>query len=146
MGNLLKKMLLLALVFTSGVMLSQVKISDSLIQKIDNKDAYLVMTKTLSPRINSAAGDAIVKIGKSATPGLIEILEDQNKGIIAHFILSEIYKQQWEEEICCNISYDGNIEIVTINGLQIYIENNQLHAKASDLKKNKANWKKLWEA
>jgi hypothetical protein len=138
--------MLLVAIFTFGMASAQVKVSDSLIQKIDNKDAYIVMAKTMSPRMKSDAGDAIVKIGKSATPDLIKVLEDRNKGIIAHFILSEIWKAQWEEAICCNVSYDGNIEMVTINGLKISIENNELHAEAVDLKKNKADWKKLCEA
>lgn len=146
MQNYLKQLVVFAVALTSGIAMSQVKPETSLIEKINNKDAYIVMTKTMSPRINSEAGAAIIKIGKRATPALINILEDQNKGIIAHFILSEIWKEDWEEAICCNVSFDGNIEIVTINGLEISIENNELHAKPADLKNNKASWKKRSEA
>lgn len=119
---------------------------DSLIQNINNKDAYIVLTKTMSPRINGNSANSIVRIGKQATPDLIKILDNKNKGIIAHFILSEIWKEKWNEQICCNIKNIDNEEIVIINGLEIHINGNILYSTAENLNKNKENWKKFWQA
>lgn len=44
------------------------------------------------PQMNSPAGDSLVIIGRPATKKLFELLVDSTKGIIAHFILSHIYK------------------------------------------------------
>lgn len=124
----------------------QAKVLDSLIQKINNNDAYLVLAKTMSPRVHSDAGNRIIKIGKEATPELIRILDSQNQGIIAHFILSKIWKENWNEEVCCKIVSNGKVEIITINGLKIYIENNNLSSKIDDLINNKEKWKKFLES
>ncbi len=132
--------------FCCSLSFSQSRVIDSLIQNIDNKQAYILLTRTMSPRINSTAGSQIIQLGKVATPELIKVLDDQNKGIIAHFILSEIWKERWKEEICCAISSDGTIEIISINGLKIYIDDNALFAKTDDLKNNKERWRKIWES
>jgi len=116
---------------------------DRLIEQIDNKEAYIVMLKTMSPRIKSEAGFQLIRIGKSASPYLIRILDQQNKSIIAHFILSEIWKKSWQEEICCNVETDGRVEIITINRLRVIIDNNQLSATPADMIQNKTYWKKL---
>jgi hypothetical protein len=141
----MKKLFLFAF-FVSATSFSQNAAADALIQQISNRDAYIVMTKTISPRIHCAAGDAIVRMGKSATAQLISVLTDENKGIAAHFILSEIWAARWEEAVCCEIVTDGTFEIMTVNGLEIFIKENELYAKPEDLKKNQANWKKITHA
>lgn len=137
--------LLVALLFCC-TSFGQTKVIDSLIEKINNDNANILLVKTMSPRINSDAGNRIVTIGKEASPELIKILDNQNKGIVAHFILSKIWKDSWNEEICCAISSNGKTEIVIINGLKIYIENNILFSKIDDLKNNKEKWRKLLES
>lgn len=144
MRNLFKNRLFLFTLMVGFSGYSQIKMTDSLVQKIDNKDAYLVILQTISPRINNKAAAEIVKIGKAATPNLIKVLDHQDKGIAAHFLLTEIWKKDWDETICCNISNDGFTEVATIYGLKIYIENNTLYSKDEDLKQNKKNWTKLW--
>jgi len=72
---------------------------------------------------------------------LIKILNSQSKGIIAHFILCEIWKTTWEEEVCCNIRSVGDIEIITINGLEIKVEDNVLSSTPENLKENQLAWK-----
>jgi hypothetical protein len=143
MTNLLKKIALILLVFTSSLSYAQNKEVDSLIQKLDNKDAYIVLTKTTSPRLKGNTANRIVKIGKMASPELIKILDSQSQGIVAHFILSKIWQEVWEEEVCCNIRNIGEVEILTINGLEIRIENNVLYSTQESLKKEKEMWKKL---
>lgn len=142
MTNFIKNtaFILLLCCFTLGH--AQSKELDSLIQKIDNKDAYIVLTKTTSPRIKGATANRIVTIGKIASPELIKILNSQSKGIIAHFILSEIWKNTWEEEVCCNSTTIGTVEIITVNGLEIRVENNVLSSTPESLKKNQQLWKK----
>lgn len=139
------KYLVLILVCTFNFNYSQNKEVDSLIQKIDNKDAYIVLTKTISPRIKGMYANRLVEIGKKASPELIKVLESPSKGIAAHFLLSKIWKDIWEEEVCCNIKNIGMVEIIIINGLEIRIENNMLYATPENLKKEIEVWKKLCE-
>ena len=142
MKNLLKNIAIAVVIFSFNLTYAQNKEVDSLIQKIDNKDAYIVLTKTTSPRVKGTNTNRIIEIGKIASPELIKILDSQDKGIIAHFILSEIWKNIWDEEICCNIRTVGDIEILTINRLEIQIENNVLFSTSENLKKNQQVWKK----
>jgi len=142
MTNLIKNIASILFMFSLNLAYCQNKEVDSLILKIDNKDAYIVLTKTISPRVKGNDAERIIEIGKTASPELIKILTSQNKGIIAHFILSEIWKNTWEEEICCNVRSVGVIEILTINGLEIKIENNTLNSTSENLKKNQQIWKK----
>ncbi len=95
---------------------SQTRQVDSLIDNISNNDAYILLVNTMSSRIKVGPATEIVKIGKSATPKLIEVLDNQTKSVIAHFILLEIWKESWEEQACCNIRTSGNVEIYFING------------------------------
>ncbi|GEP51158.1 hypothetical protein FNO01nite_18300 [Flavobacterium noncentrifugens] len=142
MKQILKNLIFAVAFITGFSSIAQTKI-DSLIQKIDNKDVYLIFAQKMSPRISGSFGSEMVSIGKKATPELIKILDDHNKGIAAHVILSKIYN--WEEPICCDVMSDGRIEIVFLNGLKIHIENNNLSATAEDLKANKAKWKQYTE-
>lgn len=119
---------------------------DSLIQNINNKDAYIVLVNTMSPRIHGDSAKSIVGIGKQATPQLIKVLDNKNKGIIAHFILLEIWKDKWKEDFCCDIRNINNEEIIIINGLEIHIKNNVLYSTIESLNENMQNWKKLWHA
>ncbi|MBS7788044.1 hypothetical protein KIH23_12120 [Flavobacterium sp. CYK-55] len=119
---------------------------DSLVKQLDNKDAYIVLTYTMSPRVSGTCANDLVKIGKKATPELIKVLENANQGIIAHFILSEIWKDQWQEENCCRINKINGEEIITLNELEIHIKNNLLYATAQSLHKNKERWTLFWQA
>ena len=119
---------------------------DSLIQNINNKDAYIVLVKTMSPRIHGDSAKSIVEIGKKATPELIKVLDNKNKGVIAHFILSEIWKDNWKEEICCDVTNIDSEEIIIINGLEVHIKDNILFSTTESLNKNMENWKKFWQA
>lgn len=136
----IKNILLLPLLYTSFASFSQAKTLDSLVQKINNDDVYIVILETISPRINGVPENEIVELGKEATPSLIGVLDDKNRGIIAHVLLSKIWNDKYPEATCCNLQYIRNTEIITINGLKIYIEDNTLFATLEDLKKNKENW------
>jgi hypothetical protein len=143
MTNLFRKIALIILVFISCLSYAQNKEVDSLIQKLDNKDAYIVLTKTTSPRLKGNTANRIIEIGKMASPELIKILDSQSQGVAAHFILSKIWQEVWEEEVCCNIRSVGEVEILTINGLEIRVENNVLYSTQESLKRKKEIWKKL---
>ena len=146
MTKIANKFILTAFLLTTSIGFSQKKEVDSLIEKISNKDAYIVLLKTMSPRITGEASNKILNLGKKASPELINILDNENKGIIAHFLLCKIWEKTWEEEVCCNISYSRNKEIVTINGLEIQIENNTLSSEMKNLKESKEAWEKLCHA
>lgn len=141
-----KNTLLLLMLFVCCLTFGQAKALDALVQKIDNDDAYIVFVKTMSPRVHDGTATDIIAIGKPATPQLIKVLESKTQGVIAHFILSEIWKATWEEAVCCDILSDGTTELVTINGLRIAIRNNHLVSKPEDLKANKKKWEKLLES
>ena len=132
--------------FSFNLSIAQKKNLDSLIQNINNKDAYIVLVKTMSPRIHGDLANSIVAIGKKATPELIKVLDNKNKGVIAHFILSEIWKENWKEEICCDVTNIDNEEIIIINGLEVHIKDNILFSTIESLNKNMENWKKFWHA
>lgn len=136
----IKNILLLLLLFISFISIAQTKTLDSLVQKINNNDVYVVILETISPRINGAAESQIIALGKEATPSLIGVLDDKNRGIVAHVLLSKIWNDKFPEATCCNLQYIRNNEIITINGLKIHIEDNTLFATLEDLKKNKENW------
>jgi hypothetical protein len=99
----------------------------------------------MSPRVAGNSAKEIVDIGKNATPELIRILDSKDKGIVAHFILSEIWNDKWKEEVCCYIKNMNDEEIVTINGLEIHIKNNALFSTTQSLNNNKQNWKIFWQ-
>ena len=141
MKNLKKNHLFIIIAFSFTISNAQNKELESLIQKIDNTDAYIVMTKTTSPRTKGEVTKQIIEIGKSATCELVQVLEDKKKGIVAHFLLSEIWKETWEEEPCCSINDNGTYEMVTINGLEVKIEGNVLTATSEHLLTNKLAWK-----
>lgn len=141
MKNLKKIHLFVIIAFSFSISNAQNKELDSLIQKIDNSDAYIVMTATTSPRTKGEVTKQIIEIGKSATCELVQVLEDKNKGIVAHFLLSEIWKETWNEEPCCSINDNGTYELVTINNLEIKIEDNILSATTENLRMNKLAWK-----
>lgn len=141
MKNLKKIHLFVIIAFSFSISNAQNKELDSLIQKIDNSDAYIVMTKSTSPRTKGEVTKQIIEIGKSATCELVQVLEDKNKGIVAHFLLSEIWKETWNEEACCSINDNGTYELVTINNLEIKIEDNILSATTENLRMNKLAWK-----
>ena len=64
----------------------------SLIDNIHNKQVGIAMQYLWYPVMKSSSGDSLIKIGKSATKDLIAVLSDTTKGIVAHFILSTIWK------------------------------------------------------
>ena len=137
------KMLWVCVLLACTTVHSQVQTLDKLIAEVDNSEAYLVMLQTVSPRIHSEAGQQIIGLGKKVTPQLIQVLDNENKGIIAHFILSEIWKEKWDQAQYCDVLTDGVVEIVIVNGLEIQIKDNHLSSKMEDLKKNKARWKTI---
>ena len=144
MEKIFKKFVLMVVLATTANSFAQSKPIDSLLQNISNKDIYIVLVKTMSSRIKGLPDNKIIEMGKQTAPQLIKILDDENKGIAAHVVLTKIWKI--EEAVCCDILSNGTIEIVYINGLKIYIENDRLYSKPEDLKMNKAHWKKMIEA
>lgn len=125
---------------------SQNREVDSLIGTISNKDAYVMLVNTLSPRLKTGAATEIVKIGKQATPKLIDVLDHQNKSVIAHFILLQIWKENWEEQQCCDVRELNGVEIYYINGLEVRYDGVTMYATTEAAKTNKSYWTKFWNA
>ncbi|RZJ66932.1 MAG: hypothetical protein EOO50_07710 [Flavobacterium sp.] len=144
MKNFVRSFAVVAIFTFSTFGFAQNREVDSLISKISNKDAYIMLVNTMSARVKVGPATEIVKVGKQATPQLIDVLDSQNKGVVAHFILLEIWKDQWEEQTCCNIRTSGNVEIYFINGLEIRYDGEKMYATDVAMKKNKEFWMKFW--
>ena len=66
MKHILNISVLTLTLFYSSISFGQTRVIDSLIQNINNKQAYILLTRTMSPRINSTAGIKIIQLGKAA--------------------------------------------------------------------------------
>lgn len=87
--------------------------------------------------------EQLLKIGKPATVELVSVLEDENKGVAAHLILSQIWepdKIAWEDRV------EGNNFVLVYNGLKwtdVITEGSvKSQVDVSDLKKNADEWRR----
>ena len=62
MKNLSKISILVITFILTYTSFGQTRAIDSLVQKINNKDAYLLLVKTISPRIKGDENKKIIKI------------------------------------------------------------------------------------
>jgi len=120
---------------------------DTLITKIDNQQIVIMMQYVWFPKMFSPAGDDLVKIGKSVTDKLIPLLKDTSKGIIAHYILSNIWadKLKIAGQTLSSRVYPINDKADTLEILYsdftFYQDNKRRNfAKQDDLDNNKIRW------
>jgi len=121
---------------------------DNLLDRIDNKQVIIMNQYISYPKMFSAEGDTLIKIGKPVSDKLLRLLNDTSKGIITHFILSTIWsgdlkKAGWK--VGSGVSYiQNNLDTVTriyLNGLTFYQDNNfKLFAGQDELNRNKKEW------
>jgi hypothetical protein len=98
--------------------------------------------------MKSAWGDSLIKIGKPATTQLASVLTDPTKGIIAHFLLSNIWANELSKaglQLGSRVSSIDSVENaylqVFYSGFTFYAnEHNHLFAKQKDLESNKQFW------
>lgn len=100
------------------------------------------------PKMFSPAGDSLIKIGRPATDKLILLLSDTAKGIIAHFILSNIWSDKLQkagQPLASNVHQvdDDTTAVLGIlyTDFTFYQDNsNRNFARQADLDKNKKRW------
>ena len=145
--NILKYLTFAIFIYSSSTIYAQTKKIDSLVHKVNNRDIYVLLLKKVTPRVNeNSSGTEIIKIGRQATPKLIKILDDQNKGIAAHIILTEIWKNDWPQIDSSSVVRNEKEEIIIIRGLKTHVIKNDLFSTDIELTKNKLKWKKLYNA
>lgn len=131
--------------------LAQKTAFDSLVQKIDNKQIGIAMTYVFYPVMDSYAGDSLVKIGKQVTQRLVELLDDTSKGVIAHFILSNIWKEELKKagrsvHQYVSTYFDKNVIVAFKSGLRFYYSDaDKSYAEKVELERNKKEWQKFIE-
>ena len=121
---------------------------DTLISKIDNQQIVVVMQYVWYPKMFSLAGDSLIKIGKTSTDKLIPLLSDTSKGIIAHYILSNIWADKLEkvgQHLGSNVhQVDNNTRAVLgilFTDFIFYQDNDRKNfARQVDLENNKKRW------
>jgi len=139
---------ILAITTLSFVSLGQKQSIDKFISRLDNQQIAIVMQYAWYPKMVSPAGDSLIKIGKPATEKLISLLSDTSKGIIAHYILSNIWADKLRrtgQELGSNVRY---VENDTITALAIsytdfiFFQDSNGHnfARQTDLDSNKDRW------
>lgn len=69
----------------------QAQTIDSLINQINNNQIYSTCQYILVIKIDSDAANLLIQMGKPVTDQLIPLLDNPKKGIITHYILSNIW-------------------------------------------------------
>jgi hypothetical protein len=151
----MKKLLplfLVACVFANSSAFGQIDRIGRLIDSISNDQVGIVMQYVWYPAMKSRCGDSLANIGKLAARPLINVLDDRSKGIIAHFILSKIYRLELSRTghvLGSNVWPVENEKNVSLRvfymGFIFYVDNkNHLFAKQDDLNDNKKFWQKFF--
>jgi len=121
---------------------AQNKKVDSLIEKLNNDQLYGTCNYVWVLKMNSKAGDSLVNIGKSVSTKLISLLENPEKGIIAHCVLSRI----WFVDFNIGSSFENfdkkGIVEYDYNGLSFYEKDGKMIAEEKVLSENKKKWVK----
>jgi hypothetical protein len=139
------------IIFFSFTGFGQTKDFVKLLDKISNQQIVIMEQYVWYPKMFSPAGDSLIKIGKPATNELVALLNDTGKGIIVHYILSNIWAR---EAVKAGRSPGSNVYPVPgtgnavlkvlYNGFIFYIGNNShVFAKGSDLEANEKFWLNL---
>ncbi len=140
----MRKVIYIALLLFSTLVVGQQKKIEKLFLEINNtqlsvveRDAYFIL------EMKSNAGKKLIRKGKILTPELINLLNDPKKGLIAHYILSQIWKNNWGESSCGGNEKPNLNEITYIiyNGLRIEINpDKSVYSENKYLTERKSDW------
>ena len=113
---------------------------DSLIKKINNDQLKGICHYVWDLGMNSSAGDSLIKLGEPITPELIPLLDSKEKGIIVHYILSNI----WADTLMTTapmvqLKKDSVLEY-NYCGLLFFEKNGHMFTKKRYLRTNKKRW------
>ena len=137
MKNILS--LILTMIFGLAVNAQTEKV-DSLIEKLNNNQLYGTCNYVWVLKMESEAADSLIDIGKSVSKKLLPLLDNSEKGIIAHCVLSRI----WFDDFSISTSFEsfdkkGIIEYV-YNELPFYEKDEKMMADEKILSDNKKDW------
>ncbi|MES2732908.1 MAG: hypothetical protein V4714_14230 [Bacteroidota bacterium] len=135
----MKKLFILSIFLTIPLLVFGQKDSVNIwISRIDNSSiegtcqySWVIIPKQNKPEINK-----LIKTGKSIKHKLTKLLTDENKGIIAHYILSNIYG-----EFSYRILSMDSVQITyNYNGLEFKEMVEKIATDQSNLRKIKEYW------
>lgn len=127
-------------IFYSSSFFAQTDKVVSLINRLDNDQLYGTCNYAWVLKMNSSPGDSLIKMGKNITPQLIPLLEDKDKGVIVHYILSNIWNSTWQfSSSFDHYDQDSTLDYTYCN-LKFYDKNGHIFANDSVLSKNKKKW------
>ena len=112
---------------------------DSLVEHINNEELVGVCHYFWMLEMNSSAGKELIKIGKSSTDRLVNVLTDTSKGIIAHYILSNVWLDKVQTSNSWTRYESQGIIDYTIGPLCFYWSD-KMKAEANDLLRNRGEW------
>ena len=122
------------------ISIGQNKSFDELSANINNSQIVVTTGRIWGAEMRSETGNEIVKLGKKVTPQLISLLTDNDKGIIAHFILTEIWRKKIGEVISSEV-IEGKKLYIVYNQLNLFLKNEEsFYSREEDLNENKLRW------
>lgn len=122
------------------ISIGQNKSFDKLSANLHNSQVVVTKGRVWGAEMRSETGDEIVKLGKRVTPQLISLLTDQDKGIIAHFILTEIWRKKIGEVISSEV-IEGKKLYIVYNQLNLFLKDEEsFYSRDEDLNENKLRW------
>lgn len=122
------------------ISIGQNKSFNELSDSINNSQIVVTTGRIWGAEMRSETGDEIVKLGKKVTPQLISLLTDNDKGIIAHFILTEIWRKKIGEVISSEV-IEGKKLYIVYNQLNLFLKNEEsFYTREEDLNENKLRW------
>ena len=122
------------------ISIGQNKSFDELSDSINNSQIVVTTGRIWGAEMRSETGDEIIKLGKKVTPQLISLLTDNDKGIIAQFILTEIWWKKIGEVISIEV-IEGKKLYIVYNQLNLFLKDEEsFYSREEDLNENKLRW------
>ena len=115
---------------------AQVDKIDTLLLKINNDQLYGTCHYVWVVEMRSSAGDSLIKIGDSAIDRRISLLDNKEKGIIAHIILVKITGIPYS----LSSSFEHGIITYYFGGLTFKERDEHFYTSDSILLNNKKKW------
>ena len=135
---------ILYLIICTLTVSAQTATVDVLINRIHNDQLYGACHYFWFLEMKSPAADSLIVIGKPATEKLLPLLTDNKKGIIVHYILSNIWldtQPSWtsfahyDKDKSITYKYCGLKFLGRSKG-----KKEEMYAKREDLDKNRSKW------
>jgi hypothetical protein len=113
---------------------------DSLIQNINNDQLYGTCHYAWVLEMESDAGISLIKMGNSIVYKIVPLLDNKDKGIIAHYILCNIIGQPvYSSSSFAHYESDSTIDY-NYGGLRFHEKDGHFFTSDSLLQENKINW------